>query len=36
MKLDFTSIMLLLAAAVLGVFYFVRRSSRMKRAQRKL
>ena len=36
MKLDVTSIVLLLAAAVLGVFYFVRRSNRMKRAHRKL
>ena len=36
MNLDFTTIILLVGAALLGVVYFVRRSSRMKRAHRKL
>jgi hypothetical protein len=36
MKLDLTTIALLVAAAFLGVLYFVRRSSRLKRAHRKL
>lgn len=36
MNLDVTTILLLVAAAVLGLFYFVRRSGRMHRAQRKL
>ena len=36
MNFDFTTILLLAGAALLGVFYFVRRSSRMKRAHRKL
>lgn len=36
MNLDLTSIILLAAAALLGIVYFMRRSSRLKRANRKL
>jgi hypothetical protein len=35
MNLDFTSIVLMVAAAALGMIYFARRSNRMKRSNRK-
>ena len=36
MNFDLTTIVLVALAAALGILYFVRRSSRMKRAHRKL